>query len=297
MASVDLRNRAGTVSIAAAFAVSFLWYVFGYRPLRAHDAAARERIETLSRERDDLFGRIASEKRLLAEERLRPVRAATGPSPGRSPAERLRYFLQTIAQPANDLELAYFAVTPLPPASGPGYEEVPFAITVAGGYAALADYLYQLEYAQRFVVRDLAIERAGSGKVRAEFRLAALLPHEAPAASPPAADPGRPTSLELARDPFLEPPAELATAPGGKRYFLNVPPGLHLSGIMESQGRRIAIINHEPYRVGMKIDNKTITRIDERGVELADEVRSYFLEMAKPPARPAEGFAPESEKR
>jgi hypothetical protein len=51
---------------------------------------------------------------------------------------------------------------------------------------------------------------------------------------------------------------------------------------MQSGGQMVAIINHEPYAVGQSIDNKTITKIGDRGVELSDKVRGYFLEMEQP---------------
>src|SRR5207302_1673477 len=102
-----------------------------------------------------------------------------------SAVDRLNYFLDNITKPANALELSYFTVTPLPPASGAGYEEIPFSITVAGNYAALADYLYQLEYGQDFIVRDLAVTQRES-QIQADFRLSALLlsdPNTRPAGS------------------------------------------------------------------------------------------------------------------
>ena len=52
--------------------------------------------------------------------------------------------------------------------------------------------------------------------------------------------------------------------------------------MMKSSGQTVAIINHEPYPVGASIQNKTITKITDRGVELSDKVRSYFLEMEQP---------------
>jgi hypothetical protein len=200
-----------------------------------------------------------------------------------SSVDRLNYFLDNITKPANALELSYFTVTPLPPGSGAGYEEIPFAISVAGSYAALADYLYQLEYGQDFIVRDLAVTLRES-QIQADFRLSALLLSDPSAQPPPktAKDPGRPTSLELARDPFIRPPAKVAVGPDGKSYFLNVPAGLRLSGIMKGGRQTVAIINHEPYPVGASIQNKKITKITDRGVELSDKVRVYFLEMEQP---------------
>src|SRR5882724_13678550 len=122
-----------------------------------------------------------------------PSRVVPAPSKSMSAVDRLTYFLDNITKPANALELSYFTVTPLPPASGAGYEEIPFSITVAGNYAALADYLYQLEYGQDFIVRDLAVTQRES-QIQADFRLSALLlsdPNTRPAAKP-AEDPGRP---------------------------------------------------------------------------------------------------------
>src|SRR2546430_14272546 len=135
-----------------------------------------------------------------------------------------------------------------------------------------------------FVVRNANVTRP-KGWVQAAFRPTALLLSDATAqtAAKPGKDPGRPTSLELARDPFVRPPAKVAVGPDGKSYFLNVPAGLRLSGIMmKSSGQTVAIINHEPYPVGASIQNKTITKITDRGVELSDKVRSYFLEMEQP---------------
>ena len=201
-----------------------------------------------------------------------------------SPVDRLNFFLENVTAPANDLDLSYFAVTPEAPRPGPNYEEMPFSISVSGRYGALADYLYQLEYGKDFVVRNLSLT-ANEGGLQADFQLAALLPNDpaATASIAPDADPGRPTSLELARDPFVKPPGKLATNEQGRGYFLNVPAGLSLAGIMSTNGRPAAIINHEPYSVGDTIENKKITKIGERGVELTDDVRTYFLEMEQPP--------------
>jgi hypothetical protein len=179
-------------------------------------------------------------------------------------------------------------VTPQAPTAGPGYQEIPFTISVAGSYPSLADFLYRLEYGQDFVVRDLGVSVKDS-VVQADFRLAALLPNDpaAKAAAKTTKDPGQPTSLELARDPFGRPTAKVVLAADGKPYFLNVPAGLHLSGVMSTGGRTVAIINHEPFPIGASIDNKTITKISDRGVELSDKVRSYFLEMEQPPVMTA----------
>jgi hypothetical protein len=282
-----------------AVTILVVWFLGSFRPARQRAAALDRKIAALRLEQDELARRIAEEQRRAAEERFVPARLVAPPAAPGTPIDRLRYFLQSITVPANDLELRYFAVTPLPPVRGPGYEEIPFSISVTGRFAALADYLYQLEYGRSFVVRELSMERGEGGDVQAQFQLAALLATEPPSSAAPAPappeDPGRPTSLELARDPFAEPPARLASAPDGKRYFLNVPPGLALSGTMRTGGRMVAIINHEPYRVGMRIDNKTITRIDERGVELGDDVRTYFLEMEQPP--PSAGGDPQEASR
>ncbi|MGH7822825.1 MAG: hypothetical protein ACREQ9_23955 [Candidatus Binatia bacterium] len=271
--------------VGVALAVLFLvvWYPSAYKPRAGEAEELARRTRTLSAERDQLAHEIAVEEQEIR--RVAPVPARVAPAlAGRlSAIERLNYFLENITRPANDLDLSYFTVTPQAPVAGASYEEIPFTIAVEGSYAALADYLYQLEYGHDFVVRDLAIARSGEAGVRAEFRLSALLLKDASQApAPTEKDPGRPTSLELARDPFARPPAKLAVGPGGKSYFLNVPPGLHLSGVMETGGRMVAIINHEPYRVGSTIDNKRITRIDSRGVELSDQARTYFLEMEQP---------------
>jgi Tfp pilus assembly protein PilO len=270
------------ITIVLALGIVGLWLAASYRPRSREHAAIDAREHVLSQERDQLTAAIAEEQRQMKAFKPPPVRVAPALANQMSPVERLKYFLENITRPANDLDLSYFTVTPLPPISGPNYQELPFSISVAGSYAALADYLYQLEYQRDFVVRDLNMMRSAD-VVRAEFQLSALLLNQSGAVSPSeVTDPGRPTSLELARDPFTRPPAKLATAPDGKSYFLNVPPGLQLSGIMATDGRMVAIINHEPYRVGDSIDNKKITKITDRGVEMSDRVRSFFLEMERP---------------
>lgn len=272
------------LGLAVAGLLLVTWYATAYRTRTTSLNALAERERILAQERERLFRAIEEEKAQMKSFRAKPVRVAPGPAGQMSPIDRLNYFLENITRPANDLDLSYFTVTPLPPVTGPNYQEIPFAISVVGTYAALTDYLYQLEYQRDFVVRDVSVTRPGGDSVRADFQLSALLLNESTAvpAAPAVSDPGRPTSLELARDPFTRPPAMLATGPDGKTYFLNVPPGLHLSGLMKSGARTVAIINHEPYGVGDSIDNKTITRITERGVELTDKVRSYFLEMERP---------------
>lgn len=274
------------LQIGAALAALLVigWYTRSYRPRSEQQTALSERESALVAERSSILQQLAQEEAQLKKPKVLPSRAAPALANAMTPVDRLNYFLDNITKPANALELSYFTVTPLPPTSGEGFEEIPFSISVAGSYAALADYLYQLEYGQDFIVRDLSIGQRESA-VQADFRLSALLLKD-PRAQPgtrPATDPGRPTSLELARDPFIRPPAKIALGPDGKSYFLNVPPGLHLSGIMRAGGKAVAIINHEPRGIGESIDNKTITKISDRGVELSDKVRAYFLEMEQPP--------------
>ena len=287
---MDLREIARhrwPVAAALALLILVFWYFTGYRPRSEELARQQARVRALGLERQQLATRIAEEQRLMREERKLPTRVVPALAGEMSAIDRLNYFLESITAPANDLDLSYFSVTPQAPVSRPSYEEIPFSISVSGNYAALADYLYQLEYARDFVVRNPVLTGTGDD-VRAEFGLSALLLREAiPPDAPRVADPGRPTSLELARDPFTRPPARLATGPDGRLYFLNVPPGLHLSGVMDTDGRRVAIINHEPYGVGATIDNKKITKIDDRGVEMTDDARTYFLEMEQPPRAPA----------
>jgi hypothetical protein len=265
------------------------WYMNAYRPRSERSKTIEARSAAVARDRDQVMAEIARAQSEAKETKVLPARAVSAPSPTMSAVERLNYFLANITKPANALELSYFTVTPLAPASGPSFEEIPFTISVAGGYAALADYLYQLEYGQDFVVRDVNVVQR-DGAVQADFRLSALLLNDSGAEaaakgaqkSKSGSDPGRPTSLELARDPFIRPPAKVAVGPDGRNYFLNVPAGLHLSGIMKTGGQTVAIINHEPYPVGASIENKTITKITDRGVELSDKVRGYFLEMEQP---------------
>jgi Tfp pilus assembly protein PilO len=271
--------------IGAGLAVAILvgGYAYGYRPRAERIEALQNREVALARSRSEVLAQIAQAQSQIKPSVTLPARVVAATSKSMSAVDRLNYFLDNITKPANALGLSYFAVTPLAPVTAAGYEEVPFSISVAGSYAALADYLYQLEYGQDFVVRDLAVTQRES-QVQADFRLSALLLSDSNAQAPQktAKDPGRPTSLELARDPFVRPPAKVAVGADGKSYFLNVPPGLRLSGIMQSGGRAVAIINREPYPVGSSIQNKTITKITDRGVELSDKVRSYFLEMEQP---------------
>jgi len=286
---IQLIEYRRSISIAVVVALLLGWYVYGYRPRTARLGELAAKAESLSDERAKLVAQIERERTAQpARTQLLPSRVAPAAAASLSPVERLNYFLANITKPANDLELSYFTVTPQAPTAGAGYEEIPFTISVAGSYASLADFLYQLEYGQDFIVRDLGIAVKDSA-VQADFRLSALLPSDPNAKPSPktAKDPGPPTSLELARDPFGRPPAKVAVAADGKPYFLNVPAGLHLSGIMESGGRMVAIINHEPFPVGASIENKTITKISDRGVELSDKVRAYFLEMEQPPVMTA----------
>lgn len=278
---VEYRLRIGA---AVAVVIGLLWYFYGYLPRNATLDSLSQREASLTEERARILADIERERTRPQEKKVLPARASIPPGPSMTAIDRLNYFLDNITKPANALELNYFTVTPLPPRSGANFEEIPFAISVAGSYAALADYLYQLEYGQSFVVRDLAISLRDK-VIQADFQLSAMLLSD-PGIKPAtvtAKDPGRPTLLELARDPFTRPPAKLAQGADGRRHFLNVPPGLHLSGIMNVGGRPVAIINHEPYSVGATIENKTITKISGHGVELSDKVRSYFLEMERPP--------------
>lgn len=273
------------IALGLALLLVFSWYTSAYRPRSQDLAALGAREHELEQERDRLASSIAAEEKALHEARPAPARVAPAAAAKLPPADRLNYFLENITQPANDLQLSYFTVTPLPPVDGPVVLELPFSIAVAGTYASLADYLYQLEYGRDFVVRDMTITRPTPDSIRADFELAALLltdPTAARAAKPTTRDPGRPTSLELARDPFVRPPVELAKGADGKTYFLNVPPGLRLTGIMQSGDRKVAIINHQPLAIGDTVENKTIVKIDPRGVvELSDKVRSYVLEMQR----------------
>jgi len=272
------------IGIAVVVALLVGWYVYGYRPRSDRLTELSERSQSLSDERAKLVAQIERERSQAPRTEVLPSRVAPASAASLSPVDRLNYFLANITKPANDLELSYFTVTPQPPAAGPGYEEVPFTISVAGSYSSLADFLYRLEYGQDFIVRDLGMGVKDS-VVQADFRLSALLLNNPNAQPGPktSKDPGRPTSLELARDPFGRPTAKVAVASDGKPYFLNVPAGLQLSGVMSTGGRNVAIINHEPYPIGASIENKTITKISDRGVELSDKVRAYFLEMEQPP--------------
>jgi hypothetical protein len=278
----EIASHRGWVGGIAAVILIAVWYVASYAPhLREREMlAARER--ALTTERVELE-RAIEEIRSAEPPPATATRLASPEAAALAPVDRLKYFLQSITEPANDLDLSYFTVTPLPPNATPAYEEIPFSIAVTGGYPELSDFLYQLEYQRDFLVRDVNLSRAEPAGVRADFQLAALLPRSTPpAATEPEKDPGRPTSLELARDPFTRAPAVLVTGADGRPAFLNVPPGLALSGIFSSGGRVAAIINHEPYRVGDVIENKRITRITRDGVEMTDDARTYFLEMPKP---------------
>lgn len=275
---VESRLRIGA---AVAIVIVTLWYVYDYRPRSASLDALARREASLTEERGRVLADI--ERTRSHEESALPARATAPRGPSMTPVERLNELLERITKPANALDLDYLTVTPLAPRFGKSFEELPFTISVAGPYVALADYLHQLEYGQSFVVRRLAITQHDPS-IQAEFQLSALLLTDAGATlgSAAAKDPGRPTSVELARDPFVRPPARLARSSDGKNDALNVPLGLHLSGIMSAGSKGVAIINHEPYTVGASIENKTITRISDRGVELSDKVRSYFLEMERP---------------
>jgi Tfp pilus assembly protein PilO len=280
----ELTQHRLPIAIVLAVVLLLGWYVYGYRPRSEELATLDGREHSLTAENDRVVRQIAEEQASIKQPRVLPSRVAPALARNMTPVDRLNYFLDNITQPANALELSYFTVTPLSPIGGASYEEIPFSISVAGSYAALADYLYQLEYGQAFIVRDMNIALHES-TIQADFRLSALVLNDPVEGGPKPAvkDPGRPTSLELARDPFTRPPAKVAVGADGKSYFLNVPPGLHLSGTMRAAGRIVAIINHEPYSVGQSIANKTITKISDRGVELSDKVRSYFLEMEQPP--------------
>jgi Tfp pilus assembly protein PilO len=278
----ELSARRWPIGGVIAVVLVVAWYMVSYGPQRQVRDDLENREQRLQSERQSLDEAIAEAKRPAPGGEARPVRYASPNATALAPVDRLKFFLENITTPANDLDLNYFTVTPLAPVAGPSYEEIPFSIAVSGNYASLADFLYQLEYQRDFVVRDLNLSQTAGG-VRADFQLAALLPRgeKAPSAPEPK-DPGRPTRLELARDPFLRAPAVLVTGVDGRKVFLNVPPGLSLSGILNGGQRVAAIINHEPYSVGDVIDNKRITRITRDGVEMTDDARTYFLEMPRP---------------
>jgi len=279
--AIEHRNSIG---IVLAILLLAGWYSYGYRPRADRADSLAQRRQSLTEERARILAQIDSERaRPATKAEALPSRVAPAAASALPPVERINYFLDNITKPANDLELSYFTVTPQPPAPGPSFEEIPFMISVAGSYPSLADFLYRLEYGQDFIVRDLSLAVRDLA-VQADFRLSALLlnnPSAKPAAKT-ARDPGRPSSLELARDPFGRPTARVAIGDDGKPYFLNVPAGLRLSGIMTTGGKRVAIINHEPFGVGSAIENKTITKISDQGVELSDKVRGYLLEMEQP---------------
>lgn len=279
----ELATRRWQLGAVVAAILVVGWYLLAFAPRRQESQALQAQTDALAAEKLELERAIADAKAKAAPATV--VARLAPPEAGKLAAvDRLKFFLESITEPANDLDLAYFTVTPLAPHSTPAYEEVPFSIAVSGSYASLADFLYQLEYERDFVVRDVNLTRNEPNGVRANFQLAALLPRDpsTQAAPPPAEDPGRPTSLELARDPFTRAPAVLVKGTDGRLTFLNVPPGLTLSGILASGPRLAAIINHEPYGVGDVIDNKRITRITRAGVEMTDDARTYFLEMAQP---------------
>jgi hypothetical protein len=285
---IEYRRHIGIAVVCALLAG---WYVYGYRPRTERLAELEAQSQLLNEERAKVVAQIERERAQPMRTESLPSRVAPAAAASLSPVDRLNYFLGNITKPANDLELSYFTVTPQPPTMGPGYQEIPFTISVGGSYSSLADFLYQLEYGQDFIVRDLGmmVKDPKDGAVQADFRLSALLLNDPNAKPGPktSKDPGTPTSLELARDPFGRPTAKVAVASDGKPYFLNVPAGLRLSGIMSTGGRNVAIINHEPFPVGASIENKTITKISDRGVELSDKVRAYFLEMEQPPVTTA----------
>lgn len=268
---------------AIALLIIAAWYALSFRPRQLTLETTQQRQTALKAELAELEQSIEEEQQGLREtpplpKRFTPTRARALP-----PSERLQHFLGIIAKEANRYDLRYFKMTPKGSKRHSDYVELPFSISVTGTYAALARYLYELEYSLNFVIRDPTFSRApGEGGVRAEFELSALLLRaDAGADTPPEPapeDPGEPTTIELARNPFARPPARLATGPDGRRYFLNVLPGFQLGGWMQVQGEPVAIINHEPYREGDTIDGKKVVSITERGVELRDEVRSYFLE-------------------
>jgi hypothetical protein len=278
--AIDHKNSIG-VALVVVLIVG--WYSSAYRPRRDRLDGISQRQQSLAGERTRILAEIESARARPAQIEALPSRAAPAAARSLPPVARINYFLDNITKPANDLALSYFTVTPQPPIAGPSFEEIPFTISVAGSYASLADFLYGLEYGQDFIVRDLGMT-VHDAAVQADFRLSALLLND-PSTKPAAKtvkDPGRPTSLELARDPFGHPTARVAIGADGKPYFLNVPAGLRLSGIMKSGNRTVAIINHEPFGVGSAIENKTITKISDRGVELEDKARGYFLEMEQP---------------
>ena len=106
-------------------------YANGYRPRSEHLKTLEARSASLARDRDQVLADIARAPAEVKETKMLPARAVVAPSPGMSAVERLNYFLANITKPANALELSYFTVTPLPPTSGPAYDEIPFTISVA----------------------------------------------------------------------------------------------------------------------------------------------------------------------
>ena len=278
----ELAARRWVIGAALAAVLIVGWVFFSFAPQRRLKSELEARERALTSERESLDRAIAEAKQSRPATEAKPVRFASPSAVGLPPVDRLKFFLENITTPANDLDLSYFTVTPLAPVSADSYEEIPFSISVTGSYASLADFLYQLEYQRDFVVRDVNLAQNQPNGVRADFQLAALLPRDpSTPAAPDPKDPGRPTSLELARNPFIRPPAVLVTGADGRPAFLNVPPGLFLSGVLNGGNRMAAIINHETYGVGDVVDNKRITRITREGVEMTDDARSYFLEMPR----------------
>src|SRR5437867_2810971 len=112
------------IGVTLAVVLALGWYLYGYRPRHEVTLSLTARAEALGKERDDLTKAIADEERALKDMKAIPARVAPALANKMSPVDRLNYFLDNITRPANDLDLSYFTVTPLPPVSAATYLEI-----------------------------------------------------------------------------------------------------------------------------------------------------------------------------
>ncbi|MFA5160667.1 MAG: type 4a pilus biogenesis protein PilO [Elusimicrobiales bacterium] len=150
----------------------FGYWKFLWKPYAARKADAVGRVERINQEISKAKGMAAKLEPLNAE--IRELRLREADAEKRLPKGRkLPDMIRSLTALARDKSVFISAITPLPTREQVYYTEIPYALTITGGYHAVGRFLAEIATSQRiFTVRDVNMSVAGAG-IQASFVLVA----------------------------------------------------------------------------------------------------------------------------
>ncbi len=215
-----------------------------------------------------------------------------------SPQKGIPDLLEQINRMGNQMDIQFVAVKPLEEEDTSEYRLYPFLIETKAAYPALVSFVHRMENGLRLSLNGLRIEtdKKDPAMHRLQFTLSIFeLKDDGVVGTGESSEkvilPAMNRDLiALDRDPF-SPKKEVQVVPVvEKPKKINVArrkrnrPKLVLKGILEVGGRRVAIINDKPLRLGEVIHRQRLEQIEDDHVIIAEGAKRYplYLEDSTP---------------